>query len=94
MILVTTTSDEALLAGLGRDPEALEEDPEAESAVKGRDDLQGIPPQLYFVHQGQQDIKELHWHAQLPGVLGSTAGDSFHLLKPANAGDGPAGAEM
>jgi len=69
---------------------ALEEDPEATSAVRGRDDLQGIPPQLFFVHQGQTDIKELHWHAQLPGVLGSTAGDSFHLLKPANSGDGPA----
>ena len=69
---------------------ALEEDPEAESAVSGRDDLQGIPPQLFFVHQGQEDIKELHWHRQLPGVLGSTAADSFHLLKPANTGDGPA----
>ena len=68
---------------------ALEEDPEAQAAVKGRDDLQDIPPQLFFVHQGQTDIKELHWHSQLPGVLGSTAGDSFHLFKPANAGDGP-----
>ena len=58
--------------------------------VKGRDDLQDIPPQLFFVHQGQTDIKELHWHQQLPGVLGSTAEDSFHLLKPANTGDGPA----
>lgn len=64
---------------------ALEEDPEAESAVHGRDDLQGIPPQLFFVHQGQNEIKELHWHAQLPGVLGSTAEDSFHMLKPANS---------
>ena len=68
---------------------ALEDDPEAERAVAGRPDLDDIPPQLYFVHQGQTDIKELHWHAQLPGVLGSTAGDSFHVFKPANAGDGP-----
>lgn len=69
---------------------ALEEDPEATMAERGRDDLQDIPPQLYFVHQGQTDIKEIHWHSQLPGVIGSTAGDSFHLFKPANAGDGPA----
>ena len=67
---------------------ALEADPEAEMAHRGRDDLQDIPPQLYFVHQGQTDVKELHWHSQLPGVLASTAADSFHVFKPANAGDG------
>ena len=69
---------------------ALEDDPDADSAVKGREDLQDIPPQLYFVHQGQTDVKEVHWHNQLTGVLGSTAGDSFHVWKPANHGDGAA----
>lgn len=69
---------------------ALEMDPEASSAIEGREDLQDIPPQLYFIHQGQKDIKELHWHEQLPGVISSTAEDSFHIFKPANAGDGPA----
>ena len=67
---------------------ALESDPDAEAAHVGRDDLADLPPQLYFVHQGQRDIKEVHWHKQLPGVLGSTAGDSFHIFKPANSGDG------
>ena len=65
-------------------------DDEAKRAQEGRDDLQEIPPQLYFVHQGQSDIKEVHWHPQLPGVVGSTALDSFHMMKPANTGDGPA----
>ena len=69
---------------------ALEDDDEAKRAAEGRDDLQEIPPQLYFVHQGQSDIKEVHWHPQLPGVVGSTALDSFHMMKPANTGDGPA----
>ena len=69
---------------------ALEDDPEAAGAMRGREDLADIPPQLYFVHQGQSDIKEVHWHPQLPGVVGSTALDSFHMMKPANTGDGPA----
>ena len=86
--------DSSSLAVAGEDHQltlwdlALEEDPDAEAAQAGRPDLQDIPPQLYFVHQGQQDIKEVHWHPQLPGVLGSTAADHFHIFKPANHGDG------
>lgn len=67
---------------------ALEDDPEADSAARGRDDLRDLPPQLYFVHQGQRDMKEVHWHPQIPGALACTAADSFHVFKPANFGDG------
>ena len=69
---------------------ALEDDPEAKAAEAGRADLADLPPQLYFVHQGQHMVSELHWHAQLPGVVSTTAEDSFHIWKPANSGDGPA----
>ena len=41
-----------------------------------------IPPQLLFLHAGQEDVKEVHFHRQLPGVVFSTAADGFNVFRP------------
>ncbi|KAJ0181483.1 hypothetical protein K1T71_003568 [Dendrolimus kikuchii] len=40
------------------------------------DELKNLPPQLQ-IHQGQTDIKELHWHKQIPSVMVTTGSKIF-----------------
>lgn len=76
-------SERGVLAAAGADDAvtqwdlALERDPEAEAEDEEGDLVPGggpeLPPQLLFVHQGETELKELHWHPQCPGLLLTTA---------------------
>jgi ribosome assembly protein RRB1 len=46
--------------------------------------VDNVPPQLMFVHRGQNYIKDIHFHPQIPGCLISTAVEGFNVLKPFN----------
>ncbi len=74
--------DPTVLASSGADDQiclwdlALEKDEGDED-----EQLKDLPPQLLFIHQGLQDIKELHWHPQVPGLVMSTSHSGFDVFR-------------
>ncbi|KAH7307800.1 hypothetical protein KP509_22G078400 [Ceratopteris richardii] len=81
---VTSADNQLTIWDLSLERDA-EEEAEFQTHIKQKVEApEDLPPQLLFVHQGQNDMKELHWHAQIPGLLMSTAADGFNVLKPTN----------
>lgn len=79
-------NDSSVLAASGSDDQisiwdlAVEKDSTEANSAEGEEEP-SVPPQLLFIHQGQTDIKELHWHPQLPGVIISTAHSGFNVFR-------------
>ncbi|GES92196.1 glutamate-rich WD repeat containing [Rhizophagus clarus] len=66
-------TEESIFGASGADDQisiwdlSVEYDPEENSdKIIGKNGVE-VPPQLLFVHQGQNDIKEVHWHPQISG---------------------------
>lgn len=81
--------EDSVIAASGADNQltiwdlSVEADPE-EERMQQQEDVQ-IPPQLLFIHMGQEDLKELHWHQQIPGCMVSTALNGFNIIKTISA---------
>lgn len=83
VIAVSSADDQVTVWDL-----SVEEDEDALNATAPPTSADGekaypFPPQLLFIHQGQHNVKEVHFHKQIPGVFCSTAEDGFNVVKPA-----------
>jgi len=76
--------DSTVFASSGADDQivlwdlALERDAEGSTE---EEKLKDLPPQLLFIHQGLTDIKELHWHSKISGLVVATSHTGFDVFK-------------
>merc|ERR1711862_591683 len=78
-VLATSGDDQIALWDL-----AIEKDSEIDDDGRSNEtnsELKDVSPQLLFIHQGMQDVKELHWHRQIPGLLIATSQTGLDVFR-------------
>nr|CAB3462966.1 unnamed protein product [Digitaria exilis] len=85
-LAVTSEDHQLTIWDLSLEKDAEEEAEFREKMKEQANAPEDLPPQLLFIHQGQRDLKELHWHPQIPSMIISTAVDGFNVLMPSNIG--------
>jgi ribosome assembly protein RRB1 len=90
MISMTSADDQLSIWDLSVESESASSSTNAASTTNNQSSSRTAsateseyPPQLLFLHLGQHEVKEVHFHKQIPGVIVSTAEDSFNIFKPA-----------
>jgi len=76
--------DATVFASSGEDDQVALWDLALEKDGQGpeqQEQVEDLPPQLLFIHQGLQDIKEIHWHRQIPGMLVTTSHSGFDVFR-------------
>ena len=76
-------SDEWTLAAASADNRVSIWDFSVENNEQEMNEDYNVPEQVIFLHQGQEDIKEIRWHPFYKDVLMTTAHTGFNLFKPA-----------
>lgn len=61
---------------------SVESDESGLSGLKPMQSEEDVPDQLLFLHQGQEEMRELKWHPVYKDVVLSTALDSFNVFQP------------
>ncbi|KAF6766607.1 glutamate-rich WD repeat containing 1 [Ephemerocybe angulata] len=83
-------TEDSIFAASGADDQvtlwdlAVEQDADEAGMEDTPEGGKDIPSQLLFQHLGQKDVKEVHWHPQIPGTVISTAADGFNIFKTFN----------
>ncbi|RKP15073.1 WD40-repeat-containing domain protein [Piptocephalis cylindrospora] len=77
VLALSGADDQCTIWDLSVEEDKEEEASTADSKVPGPE----VPPQLLFIHQGQQDIKEIHWHKQIKGCIVTTASSGFNIFR-------------